>query len=112
MQEHLFLRNWDSVREIHAYPPSTGAYAIYRKSDFYAQLDHAAKTFASIEEETLNPVFRNGPMQFCVERFAKGGLIFPNLTWTIDFAHVRHHVDCVTLPHDDQQLLNFSSKDW
>ncbi len=23
--EHLFLKGWDSVREIHAYPPSTGA---------------------------------------------------------------------------------------
>ena len=33
--EHLFFRDWDSVREVIAYPPATGAYAIYKKDSFY-----------------------------------------------------------------------------
>jgi len=109
--ENMFLRNWDSVREINSYPPAAGAYALYSKSAFFAQLDHAASAWANLEKESVNPVFRDGPLTFCVERFARSGTVFPNLTWTIDFGHTRHFEECVALP-EERQLRNFSSKDW
>lgn len=67
--EHLFLKGWDPAREIHAYPPATGAYAIYKKDQFYSYFDYIANTYTNIEGMTVNPVFRNSSFQFCKVRF-------------------------------------------
>ncbi len=108
--EHLFLRNWDSVREINAYPPATGVFALYRKDSFYAFFDHVATTYDGVEGATINPVFKDGAgINFCVDRFGDG-TVFPNLTWTIDFGHLEYRHDCIKLPED--RLANFSSKQY
>ncbi len=56
--EHLFLKGWDSAREVDAYPPAVGAFAVYRKDDFYGHLDFAAGAYHSLEEDAVNPVFK------------------------------------------------------
>lgn len=38
---HLFIRGWDSSREINVYPPGSGPLAVYKKSEFYNYLDYA-----------------------------------------------------------------------
>lgn len=36
---HLFIKEWDTSREITAYPPATGPLAIYQIQEFYEFLD-------------------------------------------------------------------------
>lgn len=38
---HLFIKDWDTSREITSYPPTTGPLAVYTKADFYSYFDHA-----------------------------------------------------------------------
>nr|NVI71491.1 transient receptor potential cation channel, mucolipin ortholog [Cucujiformia] len=47
---HIFLKGWDSTREINAYPPATGPLAIYKEDEFFATLDYAYKSYAEIEK--------------------------------------------------------------
>jgi hypothetical protein len=51
-------QNWDSTREINAYPPSSGAYAFYKKSTFYELFDNAADVFFHLEENVVNPIYK------------------------------------------------------
>jgi len=64
--EHLFFKDWDSVREVMAYPPATGAYALYKKQSFYDLFDYAAKTFLHLEDLTVNPINKTSNLGFCV----------------------------------------------
>ena len=80
--EHLSLKGWDAVREIHAYPPSTGDYAIYKKSTFYEYMDFIGKTFHDLDKITVNPVFpQKDSFMFCMEQFSNGH-VFPNMTFS------------------------------
>ena len=65
--KHLFLKNWDTVREIKSYPPSTGRYALYMKSTFYSYFDYTARTFADLDDLTIVPTLRNSTLDFCIE---------------------------------------------
>ncbi|XP_076280054.1 mucolipin-3 [Lasioglossum baleicum] len=38
---HLFLRGWDAMQEVPAYPPATGPFAIYKQEDFYSTINYA-----------------------------------------------------------------------
>ena len=73
--EHLFMRNWDAAREIHAYPPATGKYALYKKESFYAFFNYTADTFSRLSELSLAPTLPNSTLDFCVESYIplKGG---------------------------------------
>ena len=53
-----FFKDWDSTREINAYPPANGAYALYSKSKFHELFDHAADTYFRLENTTINPIFK------------------------------------------------------
>ena len=98
--EHLFLKGWDSVREIHAYPPSTGEYAIYKKSTFYEYLNYIGQTFHQLEGLTVNPVFPDEEsFTLCIRRFSDGR-VFPNLTWDISFDSWDPRTDCLRVPFD------------
>ena len=110
--EHLFLKGWDSVREIHAYPPATGVFAIYRKPDFYSYFDYVADTFYNLEDLTVNPVFRNSSFDFCVEHFDAGrGVVASDLSWSIkDWHAAKNESFCISVPYEE--LKNFSSSDY
>jgi mucolipin len=49
----IFLTNWDPVREVMAYPPAAGPYAIYTKEDFYSSVDYAIRQFSNISDMTI-----------------------------------------------------------
>ena len=66
------MQDWDAVREIKAYPPATGAYALYRKEDFYSTFDHAAQVYSNIGNISVAPIFHEGRFFFCVDTFAVG----------------------------------------
>ena len=52
------IQDWDSVREINSYPPTTGAYALYMKSTFYGLFNNTADTYYHLEENAINPIFK------------------------------------------------------
>ncbi|XP_014290781.1 mucolipin-3 [Halyomorpha halys] len=51
---HLFLKGWDPVREVYAYPPALGPLAIYRKNEFYDTIDFAVGGYQNISN-TIGP---------------------------------------------------------
>jgi len=67
--QHLFVKDWDPAREIHAYPQSLGKLALYRKSDFYSFVDFTVKNLARVEEDALGPFFRNSSMGLCLQHY-------------------------------------------
>ena len=105
--EHLFLRNWDSAREINAYPPATGKFALYKKESFYAFFNYTAGTFARLNELTLSPTLPNSTLDFCVESY-----IPVKDTDGRDPFFVMHtgarQLKCISLTNDDT-LNNFNS---
>lgn len=55
-KDHFYFQNWDSAREINAYPPSTGAYALYTRSNFYELFDYASNVYLHLEDNVINPI--------------------------------------------------------
>ncbi|XP_054166328.1 mucolipin-3-like [Oppia nitens] len=49
----LFLSNWDPVREVMAYPPAAGPFAVYTRQDFYASIDYAIAQYANITSASV-----------------------------------------------------------
>ncbi|KAG8195843.1 hypothetical protein JTE90_008536 [Oedothorax gibbosus] len=72
---HMFLHDWNSVRDVVAYPPSTGPYAVYTKPDFYYNIDHVIKTYANLTNIALGTYCYDGPnctmtnLTFCRQEF-------------------------------------------
>jgi hypothetical protein len=66
---HLFLKDWDTSREITSYPPTTGPLAVYTKEDFYQYIDFAVKRVRT------NPSFRIFKISKSFE-ISKPGLFF------------------------------------
>lgn len=101
--EHFFIKDWDQVREIHAYPPATGKLALYTKQEFYKFTDFAVSTWSTIEDDALEPLFRNSSFSFCVERLRD-----INITKLLHIVTVDHKIDvtCLTLSHEDTKSFN------
>jgi len=105
--DHIFIQDWDQVREIHTYPPSTGKLAVYRREEFFKFFDYMIKNWGEIEEDALGPFFRNSSLEFCVEHY-KSGNISKDLNFDIDTTLI---YKCIYL--DEDKLVNFnSSKEW
>lgn len=66
---HLFLKGWDPVREVHAYPPGTGEFALYNRSEFFSYFDYAAHSFGNLEELAVNDVKTVTNFSFCIAQF-------------------------------------------
>ncbi|CAG2105299.1 unnamed protein product [Medioppia subpectinata] len=63
----LLLANWDPVREVMAYPPSAGPYALYTRQDFYDGIDYAVRQFSNISESSI------GSFGYAVDRSPTNG---------------------------------------
>jgi len=105
--EHFFIKDWDQVREIHAYPPSTGILALYRKSDFFDFVDFVVNGMKNIESDGLGPFFRNSSLSLCVDHY-KSGNISRDLKFEIDPQLVYR---CIYLPEEELSSYN-SSSEW
>ena len=75
----LLLNNWDPVREVMAYPPSAGAYAVYTIEDFYQNFDFAIKNFAKITKQATgsfgyltNNTDEVSPIEVCFKSYVNG----------------------------------------
>ena len=65
--QHLFLNGWDPTREIHAYPPALGTYALYRQSEFYDFVDFAVNNLQKLEKDAIGPFFMNSSVGMCID---------------------------------------------
>ena len=100
-------RDWDQVREIHTYPPSTGKLAVYRRKQFFEFVDYVVDNWKTIETDALGPFFRNSSLKFCVEHF-KTGNISRDLSFKMDSKLV---TNCIELSEKQAEHFN-NSKQW
>nr|XP_027197207.1 mucolipin-3-like [Dermatophagoides pteronyssinus] len=47
---NILLDDWDQTREVFAYPPATGDYAVYTTQHFYSSLDFAIRKFSNLSK--------------------------------------------------------------
>ncbi|XP_054005891.1 mucolipin-3-like [Hylaeus anthracinus] len=45
---HLFLKGWDSIQEVPAYPPAAGPLAVYKQDQFYSTIDYALDGYYNV----------------------------------------------------------------
>ncbi|XP_067949034.1 mucolipin-3-like isoform X2 [Watersipora subatra] len=57
---HLFLKDWDSGREVPPYPPASGPYAVYSRSELYEHINHVLYQYYRFEKVSLTD-FRRIP---------------------------------------------------
>ena len=103
----MINKTFFQVREVHAYPPPTGRLALYTKKDFYEFVDFAITTYTSIEEDALEPIFKNSSFFLCVDEFAHVN-ISNRLMASLD---MRIKSTCLELDEDKMKRFN-STKEW
>lgn len=86
---HLFLKDWDATREINAYPPAVGPFAIYKINDFFETIDYAWKGYANISEAIGPYSYPNedntmGPMTLCLYQYKQGTIFGFNESYIFD----------------------------
>lgn len=74
---HLFLKGWDSTREINAYPPGSGPLAIYKIDEFYSVIDYAYRGYANVSNAIGSYSYANEDntmtdMLLCIYQYKKG----------------------------------------
>ena len=87
-----------------------GQYAIYKTQSFYDYFDFIANTYHNLTPSAINPVFHDGDLTFCMRKFGDG-VVFPNLTWTIDFNHLVPVEKCIVVDLKNAERP-FSSRDY
>ncbi|XP_060535789.1 mucolipin-3-like [Cylas formicarius] len=74
---HLFLKGWDTTREVNSYPPSVGPLAIYTEKDFFDTIDYAYKGYSSLSTSVGSYSYANEDntpvdMVFCLYQYKEG----------------------------------------
>ena len=77
---HLFLKGWDAIQEVPAYPPATGPLAIYKQDDFYNTIDYALDGYYNLSNAIGSYSYTAednsvGPAILCMHHY-KEGIIF------------------------------------
>lgn len=49
----IFLDGWDPTREVAAYPPASGPFAVYTVDDFFKKVNHAIFVFSNISDYAI-----------------------------------------------------------
>ncbi|XP_071536411.1 mucolipin-3-like isoform X3 [Panulirus ornatus] len=110
---HLFIKEWDTSREIQAYPPSNGPLAVYKKSIFYEYLEYAVIAYVRIPEEAIGTYdyhYKNGsivPPVLCATHYISGHAFTTNNTYIIDDNITR---TCLSIPPSDVSVTGWSAK--
>ncbi|XP_017137208.1 mucolipin-3 [Drosophila miranda] len=97
---HLFLRGWDSSREVESYPPAVGPFALYLKSEFYDTVQYAVNGYANVSR-SIGPYdypTHNNTMpalKLCLQNYREGTIFGFNESYIFD-----PHIDevCESLP--------------
>nr|MBE5724889.1 transient receptor potential cation channel, mucolipin ortholog [Cucujiformia] len=110
---HLFLKGWDSTREINSYPPTAGPLAIYQIDDFYATIDFAFDGYSNISKAIGSYSYSNegnimSDMVLCLYSYKQGEIFGFNESYIFNSEIVK---SCSNISHDVNQR-RFSSKSY
>lgn len=115
--DHIFLKGWDSVREIASYPPASGPYAVYTKDDYFAHLDNVIRRFTNVTVSAIasfgydTPDGSLGSLSVCKTCYSKGTVWPYNETLIFDNKLVTTCLDIEKIyPANDVEWWTFSSK--
>lgn len=105
---HLFLRGWESTREVSAYPPAIGPLAIYKVDDFYETIDYAYSGYANLSKAVGSYSYANEDntmtdMELCLSQYKKGIIFGFNESYVFDAEIV---VTCLNITRDPGHLLD------
>ncbi|XP_042865160.1 mucolipin-3-like isoform X3 [Penaeus japonicus] len=110
---HLFIKGWDTTREIQVYPPADGPLAVYKKATFFEYLDYAVTTYAHIQETAIGTYtyeHKNGsiiPPVLCVSQYKKGEAFVDNNTYILDDNITQ---SCIDIPLSEANATDWSTK--
>lgn len=111
---HLFLRGWDSTREINAYPPAVGPLAIYKESEFFDTIDYAFQGYANVEKAVGSYSYANedntmNDMVLCLYEYKEGTIFGFNESYVFNSEivekclNISHNISS-TVPNKDKLL--------
>lgn len=110
---HLFLRGWDTTREVNSYPPAVGPLALYVKEDFFLTVDHAVSGYANLSD-AIGPYSYDtddnhmGSMLLCLYQYKEGIIFGFNESYVFNSEIDKNCIN-MTVP---QSSSHFSSKDY
>lgn len=110
---HLFLRGWDTTREVNSYPPAVGPLALYVIEDFFLTIDHAVSGYANLSS-AIGPYSYDtddnhmGSPLLCLHQYKEGVIFGFNESYVFNSEIDKICVN-LTLP---QNATQFSSKDY
>nr|MBE5724911.1 transient receptor potential cation channel, mucolipin ortholog [Cucujiformia] len=106
---HLFLKGWDSTREINTYPPVAGPLAVYRIEEFYENIDFAYNSYKNVEQAIGSYSYTNednsmSDMVLCLYSYKQGEIFGFNESYVFNSEIVK---SCSNI---SENIENFSSK--
>ncbi|KAG1692571.1 Mucolipin-3 [Nymphon striatum] len=114
---HVYLMNWESIRDLKTYPPAAGIYAVYSKSGFYDHINYAIGKYVAMEEDAIAPYSydsENGnitSMTFCKAFYKVGKVWAFNDSFVFDSKELSDLMiiaECVAIPPESMKNKDFS----
>nr|NVI71410.1 transient receptor potential cation channel, mucolipin ortholog [Cucujiformia] len=107
---HLFLKGWDSTREINTYPPTSGPLAVYLIEDYFSTIDFAHKGFSNINNAIGSYSYTNednsmSDMVLCIYSYKSGEIFGFNESYVFNSDIIK---SCSNITVEKNQ--NFSSR--
>lgn len=101
---HLFLKGWDATREVNAYPPAIGPFAVYKIKDFYATLDYAYEAYMNLENAIGPYSYANEnntmtKMLFCIQEYKEGTIFGFNESYVFNSEIIEKCVNISEAPN-------------
>ncbi|XP_003747675.1 mucolipin-3 [Galendromus occidentalis] len=118
--DHMFLEGWTSIREVAAYPPSSGPYAVYTKTDFYTHVNSVIKRYSNVTQTAIASLGYDtidgslGNVTFYKTQY-RNGQVFPH-NETLSFDNTEEvtplPIDPKLYPMNDPRWQSFSIQDY
>ncbi|KRZ51591.1 Mucolipin-3 [Trichinella nativa] len=114
---HIFLQGWDAERDVKAYPPNSGPYAIYSMEEFYSQLTHSVVQYYRLNMTTFGNYEYNSslvgksahypPMNFCLYQYRRSDIYLLNVSYVFDTTVLKNCI-VIDLKNDEWLRDDFS----
>ncbi|KRX55585.1 Mucolipin-1, partial [Trichinella sp. T9] len=114
---HIFLQDWDAERDVKAYPPNSGPYAIYSMEEFYSQLTHSVVQYYRLNMTTFGNYEYNSslvgksahypPMNFCLYQYRRSDIYLLNVSYVFDTTVLKNCI-VIDLKNDEWLRDDFS----
>nr|NVI71369.1 transient receptor potential cation channel, mucolipin ortholog [Cucujiformia] len=106
---HLFLKGWDTTREVNSYPPTSGPLAVYQIDEFYSNIDFAFHGYSNIKNAIGSYSYINednsmSEMVLCLYSYKQGEIYGFNESYVFNSEIVK---SCNNI---SENIENFDSK--